>query len=54
MARAYVDKPQVEFQASRNGTEKVVANLNATRKEDFENSDMEQLKYDIYHDVFMF
>ena len=54
MARAYVDKPQVEFQASRNGAEKIVANLNATRKEDFENSDMEQLKYDVYHDVFMF
>ena len=54
MARSYVDRPQSKFVSTKIGRDYVVKNLNATLEEDFNEQDIEILKYQRDWDKFFY
>ena len=54
MARSYVDRPQSKFVSTKVGRDYVVKNLNATLEEDFNEQDIEILKYQRDWDKFFY
>lgn len=54
MARSYVDRPQSKFVSTKVGRDYIVKNLNATLEEDFNEQDMEILKYQRDWDKFFY
>jgi len=54
MARSYVDRPQSKFISTKIGRDYIVKNLNATLEEDFNEQDIEILKYQRDWDKFFY
>ena len=54
MARSYVDRPQSKFVSTKIWRDYIVKNLNATLEEDFNESDIEVLKYQRDWDKFFY